>query len=208
MEKENCLNQVVYPLSKKAEIVQWILLGVFIFLVPMIIPQFLQIVFGANSWIATNSQYVVGTIVNTVLVIAGINMKGWKQIASLITLPSISAIGSGLVFKSASIYTVYMIPFIWIGNFAFVYLYRKLSVQKKLNYILTSVIAILVKAAIIYLGFRAFTLVTIIPSVGKIFTALNLSMGLNQIITASIAAVIGFGINFYYNKKGKAVEEK
>ena len=69
MEKENCLNQVVYPLSKKAEIVQWILLGVFIFLVPMIIPQFLQIVFGANSWIATNSQYVVGTIVNTVLVI-------------------------------------------------------------------------------------------------------------------------------------------
>ena len=125
----------------------------------------------------------------------------------LITLPSISAIGSGLIFKSASIYTVYMIPAIWLGNFALVYLYRKLSVQKKVNYILTSIAAILLKAAIIYLCFRLFTLVTVIPGTGKIFTALNLSMGMNQIITASIAAVIGFGINLGFCQKGKVKEQ-
>ena len=186
MEKENCLNQVVYPLSKKSEVIQWIILSISIFLIPMIIPQLINAIFGQASWIATNSQYVVGTIVNTVLIIAGLNVKGWKQIAGLITLPSISAIGSGLIFKSA-----------------FVYLYRKLYVQKKLNYILTSIVAIITKALIIYLCFRLFTVITIIPNAGKIFTAMNLSMGLNQIITASIAAIIGFGISFAYNKNTK-----
>ncbi len=207
MEKENCLNEVVYPLSKRAEIVQWILLSLLIFIVPMLIPQLLTLIFGAKSVIATHSQYVVGTIVNTVLITAGINVKGWKQIVGLITLPSISALGSGLVLKTASIYSVYMIPAIWFGNFTFVYLYRKLVVQKKFNYILTSIISILAKVAIIYLGFRALTMFTVIPSVGKIFETLNISMGINQIITASIAAVIGFAINKIYNMKGKNNEK-
>ena len=201
MEKENCLNEVTYPLTKKYEIIQWIVLSICIFLVPMIIPKLLIAAFGTTSWIATHSQYVVGTIVNTVLIATAINVKGWKQIAGIITLPSISAMGSGLIFKSASIYTVYMIPAIWIGNFTFVYLYRKLFVQKKINYILTSIASIVSKAAIIYLCFRALTLVTVIPNTGKIFTALNISMGMTQLITASIAAVIGFGISMIYAKK-------
>lgn len=207
MEKENCLNEVVYPLSKRAEIVQWILLSLLIFIVPMLIPQLLTLIFGAKSVIATHSQYVVGTIVNTVLITVGINVKGWKQIVGLITLPSISALGSGLVLKTASIYSVYMIPAIWFGNFTFVYLYRKLVVQKKFNYILSSIISILAKVAIIYLGFRALTMFTVIPSVGKIFETLNISMGINQIITASIAAIIGFAINKIYNMKGKNNEK-
>ncbi len=196
MDNENCLNDVVHPLSKKIEIIQWILLSILIFLVPMIIPKLLNTIFGVNSWIATHSQYVVGTIVNTVLITTAINVKGFKQIAGLITLPSISAIGSGLIFKSASIYTVYMIPAIWIGNFLFVYLYKKLFVQKNLNYFLTSVISILVKVLIIYSFFRVLALILNIPNV--MFIALNLSMGINQLITAIIASIIGFGINLTY----------
>ena len=139
MERENVLDDVVYPLSKKYEIIQWITLSILIFLVPMIVPQLLSTLFGTNSWIATHSQYVVGVIVNTVLITTAINVKGFKQIAGLITLPSISAIGSGLIFKSASIFTVYMIPAIWAGNFLFVYLYRKLFVKNKTNYNLNRV---------------------------------------------------------------------
>lgn len=201
MEKENCLNEVTYPLEKREEIIQWILLSILIFIVPLLVPQLLSLIFGEASIIASNSQYVVGTIVNTALITTAINVKGFKQIAGLITLPSISAMCSGLIFKSASIYSVYMIPAIWIGNFAFVYMYRKLVVQKKVNYLLTSVIAILLKAAIIYLCFRLFTFGNIIPNAGKVFTALNVSMGLNQIITASMAAIIGIGINKIYKKK-------
>lgn len=199
MEKENCLNSVVYPLSKKYEIIQWITLSILIFLVPMIIPTILSTLFGASSWIATHSQYVVGTIVNTVLVTAAINVKGFKQIAGLITLPSISAISSGLIFKSASIFTVYMIPAIWAGNFLFVYLYRKLFVQKKVNYILSSIASILTKVAIIYLFFRVLALIINIPN--PMFVALNFSMGMNQLITATIAAIIGFGIDKVYEHK-------
>lgn len=206
MERESCLKQVVYPLSKKNEIVQLILLSIFIFLVPMIIPKVLTTVFGLNSWISSNSQYVVGTIVNTVLIVAGLNVKGWKQIITLITLPSLSAINSGLIFKTANIYSVYMIPAIWIGNFTFIYIYRKLLVQSKLNYILTSVIAILTKVGIIYLGFRILIMISIIPNTGNIFTALNLSMGINQIITATLAAVIGFGICRFFNYKNCKIE--
>ena len=199
--EESCFNEVTYPLMKKYEVVQWIILSIFIFLVPAIIPQLISVIFGANSWIATNSQYVVGTIVNTVLITTAINVKGWKQIAGLITLPSISAMSSGLIFKTANIYSVYMIPAIWLGNFTFVYLYRKLFIQKKINYIISSIVAIICKAAIIYLGFRAFTLVSVIPNTGKIFNALNLSMGMNQLITATIASFIGFAIYKAYSLK-------
>ena len=199
MEKENCLNEVMYKLSKKYEIMQGIALSILIFLVPMIIPQLLSALFGANSWIATNSQYVVGTIVNLALVIAAINVKGIKQIAGLITLPSISAIGSGLIFKSASIFTVYMIPAIWVGNFVFVYLYKKLWMNKKVNYIVTAVLAILAKVAVIYAFFRLLAVIINIPA--PMFTALNLSMGMNQLITATIASIIGFGISKLLAKK-------
>ncbi len=199
MERENVLDDVVYPLSKKYEIIQWITLSILIFLVPMIVPQLLSTLFGTNSWIATHSQYVVGVIVNTVLITTAINVKGFKQIAGLITLPSISAIGSGLIFKSASIFTVYMIPAIWAGNFLFVYLYRKLFVKNKTNYILTSIISILSKAAVIYVFFRLLALLLTIPN--PMFTALNLSMGINQIVTATIASIIGFGIYQGYKKE-------
>ena len=199
MEKENCLNSVTYPLTKKFEIIQWVILSILIFFVPMIIPNLLNTLFGATSWIAVHSQYVVGTIVNTVLITTAVNVKGFKQIAGIITLPSISAISSGLIFKSASIYTVYMIPAIWLANFLFVYLYRKLFVQKKINYILSSIVSILVKVAIIYLFFRLLALISNIPE--KPFVALNFAMGMNQLITASVAAIIGFGISKTYEVK-------
>lgn len=194
MEKENCFDLKLVDLSKKTEIVVTVLVAIGALLTPFIVPQLLQVVFGKTSFIATNSQYVVGSIVNIALIFAGINLKGYKKIIEIITLPSISAICSGFIFKTASIYTVYMIPAIWLGNFALVYLYRKIYVEKKKNYILSSVLAILVKTAIIFFGFNLLTWFRVIPEHGKVFEALQLSMGMNQLITATIAAVIVAGI--------------
>ena len=194
MEKENCFDLKLVDLSKRTEIVVTVLIAIGALLTPFIVPQLLQIVFGKTSFIATNSQYVVGSIVNIALIFAGINLKGYKKIIGIITLPSISAICSGFIFKTASIYTVYMIPAIWLGNFALVYLYRKIYVEKKKNYILSSVLAILVKTAIIFFGFNLLTWFRVIPEHGKVFEALQLSMGMNQLITATIAAVIVAGI--------------
>ena len=194
MEKENCFDLKLVDLSKRTEIVVTVLIAIGALLTPFIVPQLLQIVFGKTSFIATNSQYVVGSIVNIALIFAGINLKGYKKIIGIITLPSISAICSGFIFKTASIYTVYMIPAIWLGNFALVYLYRKIYVEKKKNYVLTSVVAILVKAAIIFFGFNLLTWVNVIPGQGKVFEALQLSMGMNQLVTATVAAVVVAGI--------------
>ncbi len=194
MEKENCFDLKLVDLSKRTEIVVTVLIAIGALLTPFIVPQLLQIVFGKTSFIATNSQYVVGSIVNIALIFAGINLKGYKKIIGIITLPSISAICSGFIFKTASIYTVYMIPAIWLGNFALVYLYRKIYVEKKKNYILASISAILVKTAIIFFGFNLLTWVSIIPGQGKVFEALQLSMGMNQLVTATIAVVIVAGI--------------
>lgn len=194
MEKENCFDLKLVDLSKKTEIVVTVLIAIGALLTPFIVPQLLQVVFGKTSVIATNSQYVVGSIVNIALIFAGINLKGYKKIIGIITLPSVSAICSGFIFKTASIYTVYMIPAIWLGNFALVYLYRKIYVEKKKNYVLASVVAILVKAAIIFFGFNLLTWVHVIPGQGKVFQALQLSMGMNQLVTATVAAVVVAGI--------------
>lgn len=194
MEKENCFDLKLVDLNKKTEIVVTVLIAIGALLTPFIVPQLLQVIFGKTSVIAINSQYVVGSIVNIALIFAGINLKGYKKIIGIITLPSISAICSGFIFKTASIYTVYMIPAIWIGNMLLVYLYRKMYVEKKKNYVLASVVAILVKVAIIFFGFNLLTWIHVIPTQGKIFEALQLSMGINQLVTATVAGVVVAGI--------------
>lgn len=164
MEKTSCLDLRKYDVSKYGEIIELILISIGIFLVPAIVPQILNAVFGATSAISSNSQYIIGIIVNASLIVAGVNVKGWKKIIGLVTLPSISAILSGFVFHSASIFTVYMIPAIWIGNFSIIYLYKKLFVEKKLNYILASIMGIAVKVSVIFAGFSLLTAVSVIPS--------------------------------------------
>jgi len=190
----NYLNSRRYEISKYAEVVEIILISLIVLLTPIVVPQLLNIVFGETSLVATNSQYVVGSLVNTGLIVAAINIKGWKKIVSIITLPSISAMGSGLIFKSASIYTVYMIPAIWLGNFALVYLYKYLYVNKNINYILSSVLAIIAKVAIIFVGFNLEVLTNIIPQGTKVVEMLKVAMGMNQLITATVGCIIAFGI--------------
>ena len=195
MDKENVLNRRIYDVSKVSEIIEIILISLGVFLVPLVIPQLLNALFGAKSVISSNSQFIVGAIVNTALIIAGINAKGWKKIISVITLPSLSAIASGLIFTTpSSIYTVYMIPFIWIGNFAIVYLYKYLYVSKKMNYIVASVISIITKGIAIFAGFNLLLVLNVIPKGSKIAMALTSAMGINQIITAVIGSILAFTI--------------
>ena len=76
--------------------------------------KIIQSLFGANSFLGTHSQIIVGSIVNIALIVTAINVKGWKKIAGIITLPSISAILGGYVFKTSAVYMCYMIPAIWV----------------------------------------------------------------------------------------------
>lgn len=194
VKKEKIFDVVFHDLEKKKEILQLIIITLLAFITPFVVPKLLTILFGGESFLATNSQYVVGTIVNTMLILTGINISGNSKIIGIVTLPSISAMLSGFIFKTASIYTVYMIPAIWLGNFALIYLYRNFFVIKKINYVLTSIVAIITKGIIIFLGFKLLTLIAIVPGQGKVFEALQIVMGMNQLITATLGAIVSYGI--------------
>ena len=99
---EQVVNKKAYEFSKVGEIIQTILIIIGALIVPAFVPQLLQLVFGKTSVIASNSQIVVGSIVNTALIVTGLNVKGWRKLILIATLPSLSAVGSGYIFGSLS----------------------------------------------------------------------------------------------------------
>ena len=103
MENESVINKRITQFSKGADIAQTIIIFLIALLVPTFLGQLITKVFGATSVIASNSQLIIGTIVNMALVTTAINLKGWAKILGVVTMPSISTILSGYVFGTASI---------------------------------------------------------------------------------------------------------
>ena len=155
-------------------------------------------VFGSTSMIATNSQIIIGTIVNMSLILAAINLKGWTKIIGIVTMPSIATILGGYVFGTSSVVMVYMIPAIWIGNFVLIYSYKLLMLSKNKNYFIAGIVGIVLKVLVIFGIFNILNLFNIFPE--KMVTMLQTSMGLTQLITASLGAILT-SIIYYIEKK-------
>lgn len=201
MEKEGAINQKVRSFSKQADIIQTVIIFLVAFLVPTFLGNLITNVFGKTSVIASNSQLIVGSIVNVALIITALNLKGPLKIAGVVTMPSVSTILSGYVFKTASPYMAYMIPAIWLGNFLLIYTYKVLVVSKNKNYILSSVIGIALKVAVIFGGFSLLKLFGVFPA--KLISNLQVAMSTTQLITASIGAAITYIIYIVEKKKVK-----
>ncbi len=192
MENEGIMKRRVKDFSKGIDIMQTILIFLIALLVPTFLGGILSKIFGSTSVISTNSQLIIGTIVNAALVTAAINLKGWAKILGVVTMPSISTILSGYVFGTASVYMVYMIPAIWIGNFALIYSYKFLMLGKNKHYFLAGVVGIIVKVAIIFGLFNLINLFGIFPE--KLVTTLSTAMGTTQLITATLGVIVAFVI--------------
>ena len=191
MEK-SIINKRVFDFSKNIDTVQTIIIILISLLVPTFLGQILKQIFATNSVVVTNSQIIIGSIVNTALIVAALNLKGWKKIVGIVTMPSISTILSGYVFKTASIYMSYMIPAIWLGNFILVYSYKKMMLKENKNYFLAGIVGIVLKVSIIFGGFELLNLFGIFPS--KMVESLQFAMSTTQAITALIGMVIAFVI--------------
>ena len=191
---EQVANKRVYELSKVGDLIQTLLIILGALLVPAVVPQLLQLVFGKTSVIASNSQIIVGSIVNTALIMAGLNLKGWRKLVLIATLPSLSAVGSGYIFGNLTKATLFMIPGIWLGNFSLIVLMKYLYANKNINYILSAVISIIVKVAFIFGVLNIWMAFSVLPSQGAVANTLRNTMGLTQLITASIGALISLGI--------------
>lgn len=199
---EEVINKRVKDFSKVQDTIQTIAIFLIALLVPTFLSQLINKVFGAQSIIAQNSQLIVGSIVNTALIMCAINLKGWKNILGVVTMPSVSTMLSGYVFKSASVYMVYMIPAIWIGNFVLIYAYKLLMLSKEKNYFLAGVVGVVTKVLVIAGGFMILKSFGIFPD--KLIANLQKAMTATQLITATIGTLIAFGIYKLENIKKEA----
>ncbi|MCK5107478.1 MAG: hypothetical protein KAQ83_02015 [Nanoarchaeota archaeon] len=117
-------------------------------------------------------QFLVGTIVNTSLVLAALRLKT-KQLLPVIIMPALGVLSRGLLFGPFTIYLLYMIPFIWIGNTLLVYFVRKIN--KKF---VSLPVAAITKSAFLFSAAFVLVKLSIIP---VIFLA---AMGPVQLLTA------------------------
>jgi len=123
------------------------------------------------------NQLLIGTIVNALLVYSAFRFSFVKSLP-IILLPSIGTLLSGILFGAFSFYLLYLIPFIWLGNCAFVYLIRKYAVSNNRNYFITTTASAIAKTLIIFIPTLGFVLLGLIPSIFLI------PMSLIQLVTA------------------------
>ena len=203
MENEGIINQSVGDFTKKIDIIQTTIIFLIALLVPTFLGQILNVILGSDNVIATNSQLIIGSIVNTALIISALNLKGWAKIAGIVTMPSIATILGGYVFGTASAYMVYMIPAIWLGNFALVYAYKLLFVKNEKNFFLAGIVGLIIKVAIIFGFFSILNAFSIFPE--QLVSTLQKSMSSVQAITAAVGIIISFAI---YKLEIKCLKDK
>ena len=194
MNEEKVMRKAAFDFGKTSSLIQTIILALIALVVPAFIQQLLKI-----SPVASHAQYIVGSIVNTTLIVSAINLKGWGRIIPIITMPSVATVLNGLIFGPWSLPMVYMIPAIWLGNFLLVSAYKLFFLKLKFNYTLTGFIGIILKFAIIFGFFTILNKIGVIPE--KAAGTLASAMGVTQIITATIGVFASSIIYEIENKK-------
>jgi hypothetical protein len=135
-----------------------------------------------------NEQFIMGPAVNCALIIVGINCRGLLKISAAVFLPSLAHIANFYLFAVGTPSSLYMLPAIWVGNVIIVLAFKYFYTNKKLNFALTSAIAVIAKAAAIFGIYLIMSAANIVPR----NSALTASMGLNQLLVGVIGAAISF----------------
>jgi hypothetical protein len=132
-------------------------------------------------------QIVVGVLVNAALILAALNLKDFKLLP-MIMIPSLAVLSRGMIFGPFTIFLVYMIPFIWIGNAILVWSFKKFNLGLKINRWITLVIGSILKTAFLFGCAFVFFKLGILP---VLFLT---TMGLLQLYTAILGGILAIGI--------------
>jgi len=135
-------------------------------------------------------QLLVGSVVNGLLILAALNIKEEKNLLPVVLLPSLTTLSRGLVFGHFTFFLAYMIPFIWMGNYALVYVLRKID-----NKFLALVVGGILKISVLFTVANILVRLSILP---KIFVT---SMGVFQIYTLVLGSIAASLIQKIYIKK-------
>lgn len=138
-------------------------------------------------------QWLVGTIVNTVLFLAVLFLPK-KYWLALIIFPSLGALARGAIFGPLTFFLIYFLPFIWAGNYVLMLVFEKTLNKDKIletnnfkfyfTYLFAVLLASLAKFAFLFTAVNLYFNLKVVP---KIFVA---SMGLSQLETALAGGVI------------------
>jgi len=134
-------------------------------------------------------QILVGIIVNAMLIVGATYLKGHK-ILPLILLPSLGVLTAGVIFGTYTVFLLYLIPFIWLGNAIYVYVYKYANATKhklKNNFLGIGI------ASILKAGFL-FGVTFILVSLAIVPPMFLTAMGVLQLVTALIGGVVAVGI--------------
>lgn len=171
------INKQDYKLNYRTELFEIILYTTISFFLPLMVGH---------------PQIVVGVLVNALLITSALNIKGYKLLPVIIA-PALGALSRGILFGPFTIFLLYMIPFIWVGNAILIYAFKWLNLDKKLNQWITLLIGSVAKAAFL------FTIAYILFSLKLIPVLFLTAMGIFQLYTAILGGIIALG--FQYTKK-------
>lgn len=166
MEVYTTLEKREYAFSEERDFVQLVVVSFLAFAIPFALPH---------------PQILTGVVVNALLVFAALGMRG-KSVLPVVLLPSVGAVANGLLFGPLTIFLVYLVPFIWIGNFLLVYGIKEFM---GMGFWKAGAISSFIKAGAIFLPAYGLYAAGVVPE------ALLIPMGALQIGTAlgGIAAV-------------------
>ena len=131
-------------------------------------------------------QIVVGVIVNSLLILSALNLQKYKLLP-LVIMPSLGALSRGILFGPFTLYLLYFIPFIWIGNSILVFAFKHFNLKEKRNYFVTLFAGSFLKAAFLFSIAYLFVSIKLVPVV--FLTA----MGVMQLTTALMGGVVAYG---------------
>lgn len=130
-------------------------------------------------------QLLVGSSVNFLIVFTTLTY-GIKKTFPILILPSITALLTGILFNGATVFLIYVTPFIMVSNFIFSYFVSK----KKFTYLFLGIIS---KGGFLVLTYALMNKVIGLPSI-------FISSSYLQFLTASIGLLAGYTM-YKYSKK-------
>lgn len=98
-------------------------------------------------FLVAGPQWLTGTLVNALLFFGSTTLSR-KKLFPLVVFPSVGAVLHGVLFGPFTLFLVYMLPFIWMGNGIFVLLARLLA--NKLPSVFRLAIAAVSKAIFLF----------------------------------------------------------
>lgn len=136
-------------------------------------------------------QWFVGIIVNACLFLSVIFLPV-KLYLPLIILPSIGVLSRGLIFGLLTQLLFLFIPFIWLGNLALIFIFKKFYLRY--GFLLSMILASFSKFLILFFIANIYFKISFVP---QVFLQ---TMGLSQLFTALAGGIVSYVIFKIYGK--------